>query len=81
MHLSVDTDTYAVLPWTPEDMRRARFFCDIMTPNDEPFAGDPRGVLKKMMADLEERRIGLQLRTGTGIFPVQAQRRHAPCPA
>lgn len=55
MHLSVDTDTYAVLPWTPEDMRRARFFCDIMTPEGEPFAGDPRGVLKKMMADLEER--------------------------
>jgi len=26
MHLKIDTDTYAVLPWTPENMRRARFF-------------------------------------------------------
>ncbi len=54
MHLRVDMDTYAVLPWTPEDMKRARFFCDIMTPDDEPFAGDPRGLLKRMMAELKD---------------------------
>jgi len=55
MHLRVDMDTYAVLPWTPADMRRARFFCDIMTPDDEPFAGDPRGQLKRMLAELKKR--------------------------
>jgi len=55
MHLRVDADTYAVLPWTPENMRRARFFCDIMTPDDEPFAGDPRGLLKRMLAALKKR--------------------------
>lgn len=55
MHLRVDGDTYAVLPWTPAEMRRARFFCDIMTPDDEPFAGDPRGLLKHMMAEVKER--------------------------
>lgn len=55
MHLRVDAETYAVLPWTPENMRRARFFCDIMTPDDEPFAGDPRGLLKRMLADLKKR--------------------------
>ena len=54
MHLKIDTDTYAVLPWTPENLRRARFFCDIYTPDDEPFAGDPRGLLKKMLADLKK---------------------------
>ena len=52
MHLKVDRETYAVLPWTPENLRRARFFCDIYTPDDEPFPGDPRGLLKKMLADL-----------------------------
>lgn len=52
MHLKVDRDTYAVLPWTPENLRRARFFCDIYTTDDEPFPGDPRGLLKKMLADL-----------------------------
>ena len=55
MHLRVDSDTYAVLPWTPETMRRARFFCDIMTPDDEPFVGDPRGLLKRMLVDLKKR--------------------------
>ncbi|MDO9546354.1 MAG: glutamine synthetase family protein [Pelolinea sp.] len=54
MHLKIDQDTYAVLPWTPENLRRARFFCDIYTPDDEPFPGDPRGLLKKMLADLEK---------------------------
>ena len=55
MHLYVDPDTYAVLPWTPDNMKRARFFCDIYTPDDEPFPGDPRGLLKRMLADLKER--------------------------
>ncbi|HEY60564.1 MAG TPA: type I glutamate--ammonia ligase [Anaerolineae bacterium] len=55
MHLKVDTDTYAVLPWTPQEMKRARFFCDIYTPDDEPFGGDPRGVLKHQMLELKKR--------------------------
>lgn len=55
MRLVPDTDTYAVLPWTPADMRRARVFCDIYTPDGEPFAGDPRGVLKRSLARLAER--------------------------
>jgi len=55
MHLRIDSDTYAVLPWTPAELRRARFFCDIMTPDDKPFAGDPRGLLKKMLNKVKER--------------------------
>lgn len=55
MHLYVDTDTYAVLPWTPDEMKRARFFCDIYTPDDVPFAGDPRGMLKKKVNELKEK--------------------------
>jgi len=31
MHLRLDADTYAVLPWSPLDNRRARIFCDIST--------------------------------------------------
>ena len=45
MRLILDPDTYAVLPWTPAEMRRARFFCDIYQPDGTPFPGDPRGVL------------------------------------
>jgi glutamine synthetase len=55
MHLKVDTDTYAVLPWSPAEMRRARLFCDIYDPDGTPFAGDPRGLLKRSLAKLRER--------------------------
>jgi glutamine synthetase len=55
MLLIVDPDTYAVLPWSPQDSRRARVFCDIYMPDGEPFAGDPRGVLRRMLAKLAEK--------------------------
>ena len=55
MHLRLDVDTYAVLPWTPGDMRRARIFCDIFQPDGTPFAGDPRGNLKQLLAKVRER--------------------------
>ena len=55
MHLSVDIDSYAVLPWTPDDHKRARFFCDILTPEGEVFEGDPRGMLKKWMKKVTDK--------------------------
>jgi glutamine synthetase len=55
MLLIVDPDSYAVLPWTPQESRRARVFCDIYMPDGEPFEGDPRGVLKRMISKLSDR--------------------------
>ena len=55
MHLRPDENTYAVLPWTPPELRRARLFCDIFTPTGEPFEGDPRGLLKRTLVKLKER--------------------------
>jgi len=55
MWLRIDPETYAVLPWTPEEMRRARVFCDIYASDGTPFKGDPRGVLKHMLAEVESR--------------------------
>ncbi|HKJ38833.1 MAG TPA: glutamine synthetase family protein, partial [Anaerolineales bacterium] len=55
MRLVLDADTYAVLPWSLPDRRRARIFCDIYMPDGSPFEGDPRGVLKRMVAKIEER--------------------------
>ncbi len=63
MRLVLDPDTYAVLPWNPKDLRRARVFCDIYKPNGEPFEGDPRGVLKRLLATLDEK--GWVFNTGT----------------
>ncbi len=32
MLLNIDPETYAVLPWSSAESRRARVFCDIFTP-------------------------------------------------
>ena len=52
MYLMPDPTTFAVIPWeTPnrEVGRTARLFCDVYTPNGQPFAGDPRGALRQAM--------------------------------
>jgi glutamine synthetase len=55
MRLVLDPLTYAVLPWSPADCRRARVFCDIFLPDGSPFGGDPRGTLKRMIQRVEQR--------------------------
>ncbi len=55
MHLQPDLDTYTILPWSPEEIKRARIICDVETPDGKPFLGDPRGVLKRMCADLDKK--------------------------
>ncbi|MCJ7494627.1 MAG: type I glutamate--ammonia ligase [Deltaproteobacteria bacterium] len=42
-----DPTTFAILPWRPKEKGVARVFCDIVTPDGKPFAGDPRYTLKK----------------------------------
>jgi glutamine synthetase len=54
MYLVPDLDTFAVIPWRRDDMPSARVICDVYTPDGEPFAGDPRYVLKRAMAKAEE---------------------------
>jgi len=55
MHLRLDPDTYAVLPWSSQERRRARVFCDIYMPDGKSFEGDPRGLLKRLLAKISER--------------------------
>ncbi|MFP5309406.1 MAG: glutamine synthetase family protein [Actinomycetes bacterium] len=42
-----DPATFQVLPWRPEAQGVARMFCDILTPDGQPFAADPRQVLRR----------------------------------
>jgi glutamine synthetase len=55
MRLVLDPSTYAVLPWSLPELRRARVFCDIYQPDGEPFPGDPRGTLKRVLEQIEAR--------------------------
>ncbi len=56
MHLKIDPDTYAILPWTSPEFKRARVFCDIYHPNGVPFSGDPRGELKRKLTAMKQER-------------------------
>lgn len=55
MRLIPDLDTYALLPWSPLESRRARIFCDIYLPDGSPFLGDPRGTLKRTLHRIDTR--------------------------
>ena len=48
-----DPSTFAVLPGRSEQ-QVARMFCDIYTPDGEPFSGDPRIVLKRNLERASE---------------------------
>src|SRR4051812_10524708 len=49
MLLEPDLSTFQIFPWGDEDNRVARLICDINTPDGQPFAGDPRRVLKRQL--------------------------------
>ena len=54
MYLRPDLDTFVIYPWRPQSGKVARFICDVYTPDGEPFAGCPRGILKKVLKEAEE---------------------------
>lgn len=53
MFLMPDPSTYALLPWRNHETsgRVARFICDVYKPNHEPFEGDPRYILKRVVKE------------------------------
>ena len=55
MYLQPDLSTFAVFPWSTEGQngKTARLICDVIRPDNQPFEGDPRYVLKSVIADCE----------------------------
>jgi len=54
MYLVPDENTFSPVPWSQaEGTKTARMICDVYSPNGEPFKGDPRAILKRMMAKAE----------------------------
>lgn len=49
MYLKPDLSTFAILPWTLDGKKSARFICDVFKANGEPFEGDPRYRLRLVM--------------------------------
>ena len=50
-----DPTTLQLLPWqSSDDTKVARMVCDILTPDGNPYAGDPRYILKKQLLRAKE---------------------------
>ena len=50
-----DPSTFQILPWRPHPQAVARMFCDIRAQNGDEFLGDPRQVLKRVLAQTAQR--------------------------
>ncbi|HLY27743.1 MAG TPA: glutamine synthetase family protein, partial [Aggregatilineales bacterium] len=62
MYLQPDVATFAILPWISGDEATARLICDVYTPNGDPFLGDPRRVLSRVLDEAAE--MGFTFQTG-----------------
>jgi glutamine synthetase len=50
MLLKPDLSTFRVVPWSEADARVGRLICDVTMPDGAPFDGDPRTVLRRVLA-------------------------------
>ncbi len=82
MLLRPDPNTYRVLPWTGPLERTARIICDVQDVEGQPFAGDPRQVLKRVLA--QSREMGYVYHTGPEVefflFRTNGELRTSPLP-
>ncbi len=53
MYLYPDYDSFLIFPWE-DTCKVARLICDVYTPDGMSFAGDPRGLLKRVLKQAEE---------------------------
>ena len=60
MYLYPDLDSFEIYPWRPQAGKVARMFCNVYTLDKEPFAGDPRNVLHRVVEKAE--RMGLNFK-------------------
>lgn len=53
-YLYPDLDSFVVIPWRPQHGKVARLICDVYGPDEKPFEGDPRYVLRKVLKQAED---------------------------
>jgi len=54
MYLYPDIDTFVVMPGQLNQGKTARLICDVYKADGTPFMGDPRNILRKVIAEAEE---------------------------
>ena len=54
MYLYPDYSTWLVFPWNPGEAKIARLICDVHNVDGEPFAGDPRSNLRRVIKEMND---------------------------
>jgi glutamine synthetase len=49
-----DPSTFQIFPWSPKENATARMFCDVKTPDMDPYVGDPRHILRRAIERADE---------------------------
>ena len=74
MMLAPDVSSFVILPWTSGEEKTARLICSIHTQSGDPFIGDPRSLLSKVLD--QARSMNLRFKTGMELefflFPLDA---------
>src|SRR5438045_9239884 len=48
-----DPDTFQLMPWAQGETKVGRMICDVVTPDGQPYEGDPRHVLRRALERME----------------------------
>ena len=48
-----DPTTFQLMPWREGETKTARMICDVVTPDGEPYGGDPRYALRRALERME----------------------------
>src|SRR4030066_1208941 len=80
MVLFPDPSTFAILPWRPKEKSSCRLICDIHTPDNERFEGDPRFILERALAKCREAGMSYVCAPELEFFIVKENDGGAPTP-
>ena len=54
LYLYPDLDTFAILPWRPQQRKVARMFCDLHCPDGTPYRGSSRYILGRVVEEAKQ---------------------------
>ena len=49
-----DPATFQLMPWEPGETKACRMICDVVTPDGQPYEGDPRYVLRRALDRMQD---------------------------
>ena len=54
LYLYPDLDTFAILPWRPQQRKVARMFCDLYCPDGTPYQSSSRYILERVVEEAKQ---------------------------